>query len=135
MTRLRMTAPGRNRRAPDLTPVMDVVFILVVFFLVVSTFSETLVKPMQVNLPGSATTAASPANEAELRLTAQGMLLDRQPLAPAALAAGLAGLDGRPLVIVAGADAPYQMLVDALDAAQAAGLGDVKVQAGQEVAQ
>lgn len=135
MTRLRMTSPGRNRRAPDLTPVMDVVFILVVFFLVVSTFSETLVKPMQVSLPGGAATAASQADVAELQLTAQGMLLDRQPLAPENIATSLGGLGRRPLVIVAGADAPYQLLVDALDAAQSAGLSDVKVRAGQEAGQ
>jgi biopolymer transport protein ExbD len=135
MMRLRMTPPGRTRRAPDLTPVMDVVFILVVFFLVVSTFSETLVKPMQVSLPGSATSTASTANSAELKLTAQGMLLDRQPLAQADMTASLANLDGRPLVIVAGDDAPYQLLVDALDAAQAAGLSDVRVQAEREVGQ
>lgn len=135
MTRLRMTAPGRTRRAPDLTPVMDVVFILVVFFLVVSTFSETLVKPMQVSLPGDAATAVNPADVAELQLTAQGMLLNHQPLTPADLAASLTGLRGRPLVIVAGDDAPYQLLVDALDAAQAAGLSDVKVQTKREAGQ
>ena len=39
------------------------------------------------------------------------------------------------LAIVAGDDAPYQMLVDALDAAQAAELSDVKVLAAQEVGQ
>lgn len=135
MARLRMTTPGRTRRAPDLTPVMDVVFILVVFFLVVSTFSETLVKPMQVTLPGAAASTANPADAAELELTAQGMLLDRKPLVPERIAASLAGLQGRPLVIVAGDDAPYQLLVEALDAAQAAGLSDVKVQTKREAGQ
>ncbi len=114
---------------------MDVVFILVVFFLVVSTFSETLVKPMQVTLPASGAPAQSPAGVAELKLTAQGMSLNRQPLESAGLSASLAGLGGRPLVIVAGDGAPYQLLVDALDAAQAAGLADVRVQTEREVSQ
>ena len=130
----RMTPQQKQRRGPDLTPVMDVVFILVVFFMVVSTFSETLVKPMQVNLPGS--NAAAPVPEsAELVLAAAGPTLDGQPVSYEALAARLASLGGRPLVIMAGDDAPYQMLVDALDAAEAAGVAGVTVQAQREASQ
>jgi len=44
---------------------MDVVFILVVFFMVVSTFSQTLVKPLKVSVPGI---AASPSAPVELRV-------------------------------------------------------------------
>jgi len=129
-----MTQPDRQRRGPDLTPVMDVVFILVVFFLVVSTFSETLVKPMQVSLPGASAAAPAPQRAAELKLAAHGMTLDGQAVSPAGLSGRLSGLDDRPLVIVAGDDAPYQALVDALDGAQAAGLVDVKVQTERELA-
>ncbi len=130
----RMTPQEKQRRGPDLTPVMDVVFILVVFFMVVSTFSDTLVKPMQVSLPGSDEPAATP-DTARLTLTAAGLQLDDQPVPQDELAARLAALGGRPLAIVASADAPYKMLLDALDAAQAAGLADVKVQAQQEAGQ
>ena len=130
----RMTPQEKQRRGPDLTPVMDVVFILVVFFMVVSTFSDTLVKPMQVSLPGSEAATAAP-DTARLTLTAAGLQLDDQPVPHHELAARLATLGGRPLAIVASSDAPYQMLVDALDAAQAAGLADVKVQAEQEAGQ
>ena len=128
MSGFRMTQPDRNRRGPDLTPVMDVVFILVVFFLVVSTFSETLVKPMQVSLPGASTAASSPQRAAELKLSARGMTLDGEAVNPVELASRLSGLADRPLIIVAAGDAPYQALVDALDGAQAAGLGNVKVE-------
>jgi biopolymer transport protein ExbD len=134
MSGFRMTQPDRQRRGPDLTPVMDVVFILVVFFLVVSTFSETLVKPMQVSLPGASAAATAPQRATELKLAADGMTLDGQAVSPAGLAGRLGGLDDTPLVIVAGDDAPYQALVDALDGAQAAGLVDVKVQTERELA-
>jgi biopolymer transport protein ExbD len=134
MKALRLTVPERQRRGPDLTPVMDVVFILVVFFLVVSTFSETLVKPMQVSLPGGNAAKTVP-DMARLRLSTRGLSLDDEPVTQDTLTARLATLGGRPLAIVAGDDAPYQMLVDALDAAQAAGLSDVKVLAAQEVGQ
>jgi biopolymer transport protein ExbD len=128
MRGFRMTQPDRQRRGPDLTPVMDVVFILVVFFLVVSTFSETLVKPMQVSLPGAPAAASSPQRAAELKLTATGMVLDGETVSADGLIQRLSGLADRPLVIVASEDAPYQALVDALDGAQAAGLGNVKVE-------
>ena len=134
MGAFRITSPDRSRRGPDLTPVMDVVFILVVFFLVVSTFSETLVKPMQVSLPGAGA-SANARDVAELKLTATGLTLDRQPVRRETLTANLAALTDRPLLIVAGDDAPWQALVDALDAAQAAGLTDVKVQTEREVLQ
>jgi biopolymer transport protein ExbD len=95
MSGFRMTQPDRQRRGPDLTPVMDVVFILVVFFLVVSTFSETLVKPMQVSLPGASAAATAPQRAAELKLAADGMTLDGQAVSPAGLAGRLSGLDGQ----------------------------------------
>jgi biopolymer transport protein ExbD len=62
------------------------------------------------------------------------MTLDGQAVSPAGLAGRLRGLDDTPLVIVAGDDAPYQALVDALDGAQAAGIADVKVQTKRELA-
>ena len=126
--------PTRTRRGPDLTPVMDVVFILVVFFLVVSTFSETLVKPMQVTLPGSsnALPAQSPA---QLRLAADTVLLNGEAVSPTDLVARLTATAGTPLVIVTAEGASYQALVDALDAAQLAGIASVSVQRDPEVDQ
>jgi biopolymer transport protein ExbD len=70
----------------------------------------------------------SPQRAAELKLAADGMTLDGEAVSPAGLAYSLERAGARPLVIVAGDDAPYQALVDALDGAQAAGLADVKVQ-------
>ena len=134
MSAFSIPRPARARRGLDLTPVMDVVFILVVFFLVVSTFSETLVKPMQVTLPGSSS-AASAQLHMQLRLTADAALLDGETIAAADLVARLSASSATPLVIVTAQDAPYQALVDALDAAQLAGITSVSVQADPEAAQ
>ena len=134
MRSFRLTAPDKPKRGPDLTPVMDVVFILVVFFMVVSTFSDTLVKPMQVSLPGSGDALTAPES-ARLNLSSAGLSLDGESLLQDTLAARLATLGTRPLVIVTGEDAPYQMLVDALDAAESAGVSGVTVQAAQETGQ
>ncbi len=124
---LRISPPAARRRPPDLTPVMDVVFILVVFFMVVSTFSQTLVKPLTVTVPGTAEAVPSPVEPRVLVLDASGNVLDGEPVTD--LAAALAGDTSTPLSIVAGNAASYQALVDALDAAQIAGIDDVRVRA------
>ena len=125
MKPLRISPPASRRRSPDLTPVMDVVFILVVFFMVVSTFSQTLVKPLKVSVPGAAAPALSPVEQRVLELKATGAVLDGEAVTD--LAASLAGDTSKPLSIVAGEGASYQALVDALDAAQTAGIVDVRV--------
>ena len=104
---------------------MDVVFILVVFFMVVSTFSQTLVKPLRVSVPGVAAELSAPVELRVLELTATGAVLDGQAVAD--LAGSLAGDIASSLSIVAGEGASYQALVDALDAAQSAGITDVRV--------
>ena len=130
MKMLRISPSAVRRRPPDLTPVMDVVFILVVFFMVVSTFSQTLVKPLKVTVPGAAATVSSPVEPRVLVLDAAGSALDGETVTD--LAAALAGDISKPLSIVAGNGASYQALVDALDAAQEAGIDDVRVQAAGE---
>lgn len=132
MSAFSIPRPTRARRTPDLTPVMDVVFILVVFFLVVSTFSETLVKPMQVTLPGSSSAAPAPT-VTRLRLTAHASTLNGEVIPAADLATRLTEVSGTPLVIVTAQGAPYQALVDALDAAQLAGITSVSVQTDREL--
>ena len=106
---------------------MDVVFILVVFFMVVSTFSQTLVKPLKVSMPGIAAPPPAPVELRLLELTATGAVLDGQAVTD--LAAALAADISKPLSIDAGEGASYQALVDALDAAQSTGITDVRVRA------
>jgi biopolymer transport protein ExbD len=110
---------------------MDVVFILVVFFMVVSTFSQSLVKPLKVTVPGAVAQAVEMVERRTLVLEAQGMKLDGDAVGD--LTAALAGDVSKPLSIVAGEGASYQALVDALDAAQAAGIADVRVEATGQV--
>lgn len=104
---------------------MDVVFILVVFFMVVSTFSQTLVKPLKVSVPGIAAPPSAPVELRVLELKATGAVLDGEAVTD--LVASLAGDTSKPLSIVAGEGASYQALINALDAAQSAGIVDVRV--------
>ena len=129
MKPISITPPPNRRRSPDLTPVMDVVFILVVFFMVVSTFSHSLVKPLKVSVPGAVAQALESADRRVLLLDTQGALLDGVPVSDLATALGADA--AKPLSIVAGEGASYQALVDALDAAQLADVVDVRVEVGE----
>jgi len=122
---LRISSLAPRQRSPDLTPVMDVVFILVVFFMVVSTFSQTLVKPLKVSAPGTAAPVHSPVEQRVLELGVSGAVLDGEAVTD--LVVSLADDTSKPLSIVAGKGASYQALVDALDAAQIAGIDEVRV--------
>lgn len=52
------TTPRRNRRQPSLTPMIDVVFLLLVFFMLASRFGTGLVIPVPLSI-GSVSVSAS----------------------------------------------------------------------------
>lgn len=126
MKPIRLNVVRQGRRSPDLTPVMDVVFILVVFFMVVSSFSHALVKPLKVVVPGAASGAMEPVARRVLLLERDGATLDG--VAVSDMARMLASKPDSPLSIVVTEGAGYQALVNALDAAQAASVKDVRVE-------
>ncbi|TVR02195.1 MAG: biopolymer transporter ExbD [Deltaproteobacteria bacterium] len=70
--------PGRRREesAPDLTPLIDVVFLLLIFFLVTATFAQRDRSVVPVDLPDSATgEAPSEREQITLILRADGSVL------------------------------------------------------------
>ncbi len=114
----------------DLTPLIDVVFQLVIFFMISSTFKTT--PGIELVLPdsGSAETVAvaeltvSAISEDEVyvnksRTTVQG--------AADMIQAELAGrsLDDVQATLEAGADTPYQLVVSLLDAFRSNGISEV----------
>lgn len=114
----------------DLTPLIDVVFQLVIFFMISSTFKTT--PGIELSLPdsGSAETVAV----AELTVSAISedevyVNKTRTTLSGTAdvIQAELAGrsLDDVRATLEAGADAPYQLVVSLLDAFRANGIGEV----------
>ncbi|MBZ0162904.1 MAG: biopolymer transporter ExbD [Notoacmeibacter sp.] len=126
---LRITIPRETRRASiNLTPIMDVVFILVVFFLLAAQFademSQTLLLAPQGDSMGTETAAPAPAR---LLVEQAGYRLDGEVLTAERLAEALGALGGRSLAVEAANDAPYQALVTALDAAGKAGVGEVAI--------
>ena len=118
----------RRQRAdePDinLTPLIDVVFLLLIFFMVSTTFKRDA--ELAVELPeASAEPAAREQNILELVIDAQGRyflgdkeLINRKlETVKQALAEAAGDQRDRPLVVRADAQTPHQAVVTAMDAA------------------
>lgn len=128
----------RPRRSEEpevnLTSLIDVVFLLLIFFMVTTTFQRT--SELKIDLPkASATQEESKPRSIELVIDAQGRYyLDGRELVNTqaetvlkALQAAAAGQKDVPLVIRADAMTPHQAVVTAMDAAGRAGLSRLSI--------
>ncbi len=127
-----MNLRPRRRESPDinLTPLIDVVFLLLIFFMVSTTFKEGT--RIQIQLPqaeGQAQAQDSP-EPLTLLIDAQGnfylgdrRVVDRsRKTLQKALAGAIAGHRDRWLILKADARTPHQAVMTALDAASQLGL-------------
>ena len=112
----------------NLTPLIDVVFLLLIFFMVTTTFTrETL---LQVNLPeAEAETQSTQTERLEIVVSRNGSFaLNGQTLVNGKLETLLRGLEleskgnlNLPVIIVADSEATHQSVVTAMDAIGQAG--------------
>ncbi|MDP2062521.1 MAG: biopolymer transporter ExbD [Phaeovulum sp.] len=114
----------RARRRASLTPMIDVVFLLLVFFMLASRFGSEAGLTLAVANPGQGAAWSGPPRLVEI---AEGgaLWLNGVPLAPEALAGALAALMQRPgdaVVLRARDGAEVQDLVSVAEALHAAGL-------------
>ena len=116
--------PSRPRRSVNLTPLIDVVFILLMFFMLTSTFSQW----RSVELLSPAASQAPVAQTPQLVLLAEnGSLSFSQtdiviPHYSELASDKLAALEtGRPLLIVPAAEATVQDMISTLEGLQALG--------------
>ena len=127
---MRIEEPIRRRRLVSLTPLIDVVFILLVFFMLASTFVEWHGFPLDT--PSQETAALPDEPEVvRIRVGVDGFEVDGEAVRRDALAerigAAAAMLPQRRAQVAVAADAPLQRVVDAMDAAGRAGVHDVAV--------
>ena len=131
-----MRISPRRREGPEvnITPLIDVVFLLLIFFMVSTTFERET--ELGIELP-EASAAADPTRKEflELSVDAKGRYyLDGRPLVNTriatlvqALRQRAAELGGDPPVVVSGDRAsPYQAVMAILDATRQAGLTRVR---------
>lgn len=113
----------------DITPLIDVVFLLLIFFMVSTTFEHN--SEINITLPSSSKeiSEAKP-NAVNVGLDAEGnVYINDKALVNAqmetikiALSDALVGLDEPPIIISADANATHQSVVRVMDAARQLGL-------------
>ncbi|MBN2905515.1 MAG: biopolymer transporter ExbD [Rhodobacteraceae bacterium] len=114
-------APPRRPRRPSLTPMIDVVFLLLVFFMIAARFGPEAGLTIQ---PASGGAAAWQGPPRLVEVGAGGLRLNGVPLEGPALIAQLSRLTqapGDPIVVRADTGTALQVLVDALDVLSDAG--------------
>lgn len=108
----------------ELSPLIDVVFLLLIFFMVSSTFVEEAA--LEINLPESSTTAESPEDPLEIlakpsgEISFQGKPVDIGSLEDA-IRDALKETPGKPVVLKGDEKLPLGMAVKIMDAVQGSG--------------
>lgn len=124
----------RKKRAEtlvELTPMVDVVFLLLIFFMISTTFIET--PGLTVKLPqASATLPQRQPQEVKVYLSAQGDIsLGNERLSFEALRERLAGYGAEAaqltLLLLADRDTRHGRVVQVMDAAREAGFGKLAI--------
>ena len=129
----------RQLRAEDainLTPLIDVVFLLLIFFMVSTTFTKE--SPLSINLPeASGEPQAERPDDVEILINADGSYaVNGRALVNAELITLLSALDAinpdhnaenTPLIITADANSSHEAVVRAMDAAGQAGFVQLSI--------
>ncbi len=136
---MKLLEEEREEPEINLTSLIDVVFLLLIFFMVSTTFEREAL--LRLDLPEASTAVSDPdPNLVEVVIVADGRLfIAEQQLADDRLTTLRAGLQeafrDRPeatLVVRADAEAPHRLVVRVLDAAAAEGLRRVSIAAIEE---
>ncbi|MEJ2423827.1 MAG: biopolymer transporter ExbD [Candidatus Thiodiazotropha sp.] len=119
----------------NLTPLIDMVFILLIFFMVTSSFvKETGV---EVDRPSAATAQVKPQAAILIAVTQRGEVwIDRRRIDPRAVRANVERLHAEnpegAVVITADREAPTGVVIQVLDQARLAGVESVAIAANRE---
>ena len=129
---MKFQRPGNLQVAINVAPLVDVVFLLVIFFAVTTTFLETA--GLELELPESSSTAPREPSHIIVQLTEQGeLMLDGETVELTALSGQLSDLIGeqadRAVVLQADGNARHESVVQIMDAIRAAGARSMTVAA------
>jgi biopolymer transport protein ExbD len=131
---MRLTNSRNKDITVNLTPLIDVVFLLLIFFMVSTSFTRET--QIELELPkASGDPLSEPPKVVEISVDANGdFYVNKQPLINNQLTtlrrAILKQADGDiklPLIISADAKAPYQAVITAMDAAGQEGFNNLKM--------
>jgi len=116
----------------NLTPMLDVVFIMLIFFIVTASFVKEA--GIDVNRPNAATSERKEKGNILVAVSADNQIwIDRRQVDPRALRANIERMHAEnPLgsvLIVADEESKHKLLVQVMDAARLAGVKDVSIAA------
>ena len=126
---MKLRSSKREELSVNLTPLIDVVFLLLIFFMVSTSFNRE--SEIVVDLPeASSEQPKSPVEPVQVTIDADGLLyINNQQLVntqlntvKAALNKVSEGNTDLPLIIVADGQAPHQAVVTVMDAARQLGI-------------
>ena len=127
---------GDQPQQIDISPLIDMVFILLIFFMVSSTF----VKDMDIDIQRPSAASAEPSSTKAVRVyvDARGeAFLDGQPvrtwMIQSRLRDRLAALSDKTVLVVADAKVPAGKLVEVVDQCRLAGADEVAVATDEEM--
>jgi biopolymer transport protein ExbD len=130
----RITAllPDEEEQEINITPMLDVVFIMLIFFIVTASFVKE--SGIDVNKPEAQTSVAKAKANILIAIDAGGAIwIDRRQIDPRAVRANIERLHAEnpqgTLVIQADEDSRTGVLVQVMDAARLAGVLDVAIAA------
>lgn len=114
----------------DLTPMLDVVFIMLIFFIVTSTFTKEA--GVDVSRPDAETAVVTESSAIQIGITAANQVfMDKRLIDKRAVRAnverGLAENPGAAVVIVADLNSKTETLIEVMDQARMAGAENVSV--------
>ena len=129
MSRLRR-ARTDDETAVDISPLIDVVFILLIFFMVSTTFVKD--SKLDIERPGAASASAAPAKAVRIAIDRTGSItMDNVPVRPwmvqSRVREALAGGDIEAVLVVTDRRVTAERLIEVVDQARLAGATDVGV--------
>ena len=120
----------------DVSPLIDMVFILLIFFMVTTTF----VKDMKLDLNRPSAASASLSNEKVIRVYIDNnseVYIDNQPIKVWAMQSKLRDLlrssTSKAVLVVTDTDIPVESLIDVIDECKQSGAIDVAVSTTKEL--
>ena len=118
-------AQPQPRRRPSLTPMIDVVFLLLVFFMLAARFGQE--GAFDLSIAGAATSEWQGPPRL-VRIAAEGLFINGQPTTPSALEQSLSRLTetaSDPILIRADEGVGLQRLLDVMAGLEAAGFANL----------
>ena len=130
MNRSRFLVSAEDETQVDITPMLDVVFIMLIFFIVTSTFVKE--SGVDVTRPDAETAVKTDALTIQIGITANNQIwFDKRLVDKRAVRTnvekGLAESQGAAVIIVADALSNTEALIDVMDQARLAGAQSISV--------